>query len=235
MSARRPWPVIVATDGRPIRDHEGMGRDWVTWHEGYKQPGRGLARRLEAVRRCIRGALDVAPPGRIQVVSLCAGDGRDLFGAAAGHDRRADIDATLVETDPVLAGRARTTAAAVEVRAEVVEGDAGTTSTVAHVVPADVLLLCGIFGNVTDDDVQTTIRAAPSLARPGATVLWTRGRTAPDLTPTIRRWFDEIGGTALTFDTGGPAGFAVGAERLDGPPAPFRPDQRLFRFVERSC
>jgi hypothetical protein len=32
----------------------------------------------------------------------------------------------------------------------------------AAALPADVLLLCGIFGNVSDDDIGRTVRALPS-------------------------------------------------------------------------
>ena len=42
----------------------------------------------------------------------------------------------------------------------------------ADVLPADVLL-CGIFGNVSDRDIRRTVRAAPALCRAGATVIWT--------------------------------------------------------------
>jgi len=37
---------------------------------------------------------------------------------------------------------------------EVMQGDAGTTTACAGAVPVDVLLLCGIFGNVEVDDVE---------------------------------------------------------------------------------
>jgi hypothetical protein len=50
------------------------------------------------------------------------------------------------------------------------------------VLPADVLLLCGIFGNVSDGDIRRTVQAVPALCRAGATVIWARprpcGRTA---------------------------------------------------------
>lgn len=41
----------------------------------------------------------------------------------------------------------------------------------ADAVPADLVLLCGIFGNIPDADVQATVRAAPQLCAPGAEVV----------------------------------------------------------------
>jgi hypothetical protein len=70
--------------------------EWVEWHERYK-PGSPLARRLEVVQGLIRSALDASPPGPIRLVSMCAGDGRDILGVLPGHPRQADVHARLVE------------------------------------------------------------------------------------------------------------------------------------------
>src|SRR6478735_5757427 len=73
--------------------------DWVAWHEAYGRPDSSMARRLEIVQQRIREALDAAPPGRIRVVSMCAGQGRDILDVLRDHPRRADVDARLVELD----------------------------------------------------------------------------------------------------------------------------------------
>ena len=114
---------------------------------------------------------------------------------------------------------------------EVVEADAGTTDAYAGAVPADLVLLCGIFGNVSDADIEATVWAAPSLCADRATVIWTRHRRPPDLTPTIRRWFVEAGFEDLGFDG---ESFGVGAARLTRPPDPFEPGRRLFTFATGS-
>jgi hypothetical protein len=56
-----------------------------------------------------------------------------------------------------------------------------------------IVMGCGIFGNITDSDTQATVAALPSLRATGALVLWTRHLLAPDLTPAIRSWFKEAG------------------------------------------
>jgi hypothetical protein len=75
-------------------------RDWFTWHDDYDHPGTALARRLAAVQEQIRAALNTAKPGPLRAISLCAGQGRDLIGALAGHPRQGDVRARLVELDP---------------------------------------------------------------------------------------------------------------------------------------
>lgn len=59
------------------------GRDWYAWHQYYDDPDTSLAQCLAAVQGQIRAALDAAPPGPLHVISLCAGQGRDLIGVLA--------------------------------------------------------------------------------------------------------------------------------------------------------
>ena len=101
--------------------------EWVEWHKGYAA-GSPLSKRLEVVQRLIRGALDSAPSGPIRVISLCAGDGRDLLGVIPTHPRGADVRARLVELDPQLAERARSRAAELSQGIAVVTGDASLTN-----------------------------------------------------------------------------------------------------------
>jgi hypothetical protein len=207
--------------------------EWVEWHRGYDD-GHVLGRRLGVVQDLIRSALDSRPPGPIRIISMCAGDGRDLLEVLPAHPRRADVHARLVELDPELAARARARAAAVSPRVEVVNADASTTTAYARAVPADIVLVCGVFGNITDDDIRTTIDQLPSLCAPGAVVIWTRGTFAPDLTPAIRTWFHAGGYSELSFVAISETTFGVGANLLTSPPRGFERDVRLFTFLPRD-
>lgn len=206
-----------------------MGRDWQEWHEAYADPSHPHVARLAAVTNLLIDALDGAPPGPLRLASLCAGEGRDVVGALARHPRRDDVTVRLVELDAVLAERARAALERAGIPGEVVTGDAGDAAVVADVVPVDVLLLCGIFGNIADADVQRTVEAVPRLCRSGATVIWTRHRRQPDLTPAIRRWFADVGAEEVAFASGGPEGWSVGVARTSRT-APFQPAP-LFRFT----
>ena len=112
-----------------------------------------------------------------------------------------------------------------------VEGDASTTSAFSSHLPAHVALFCGIFGNVSDDDVRETVMTLPSLLAPKATVIWTRHTQPPDLTPSIRHWFTEAGFLEEGFDTQEGRSFAVGTHVLTRAPDPFVAGRRMFRFV----
>jgi hypothetical protein len=229
---------------------------WVRWHAAYEDPSSNLSLRLRAVQSMVRAALDEsaararaeaeagagvtatdvpadARPGPIRLVSLCAGQGRDVIDVVATHPEGASVSALLVELHPALVAFARARAAELGVadRVRIVEGDASRASLSAGAVPADVVLVCGIFGNISAADITRTIEALPGFCAPGGHVVWTRHRLPPDHTPAIRADFAAAGFTELGFETLGGAIQGVGHHRLDGPTVPFDPGQRLFRFV----
>jgi len=173
--------------------------DWSRWHDAYARPGSGLGDRLAAVRALIDRRLDATAPDPVRVVSACAGDGRDLLGVLAGRADAGRVTALLVERDAGLAARAREAAKELPARVDVQQADAAQSDVYTGAVPADLVLLCGIFGNVSDDDVRATVEAAPQLCAPGAEVIWTRHRHDPDLTPSIRGWFTAAGFEEVAF------------------------------------
>ncbi|MGW7681522.1 SAM-dependent methyltransferase [Kribbella sp. NPDC054772] len=203
--------------------------DWRAWHQAYEDPESALSRRLEAVQEQIRMALDRAPAGPVPVVSLCAGQGRDLLDVLSAHPRGAEVRARLVELDPDLAASARERAAGLEY-VDVVTGDASLTDHYDGLVPAELVLLCGIFGNINADDIRRTIDSAPQFCRTGATVIWTRHRGEPDLVPTICEWF-EARGFEQVWLSDADTGFGVGVHRFTGVPQPLVKGQSLFSFV----
>nr|WP_230416794.1 class I SAM-dependent methyltransferase [Micromonospora tarapacensis] len=192
-----------------------------------------MSRRLVEVRRRIGATLDQAPPGPLRAVSLCAGQGRDLIPVLAGHPRGGDVTARLVELDPrnVELARAAVSEAGLT-GVEVVLGDAARTDAYAGLVPADLVLACGIFGNISDAHIQATVRRCASLCANGGTVFWTRHRQAPDLVPTICGWLAEEGFEPVAVSS--PAeGVGVGVHRFLGTPRPLPAGVTMFEFTAR--
>ncbi|WP_203817963.1 class I SAM-dependent methyltransferase [Paractinoplanes ferrugineus] len=204
--------------------------DWVRWHEDYETPGSSLARRLVVVQRFLDRVLDTGEPRSL--LALCAGDGRDVLPVLAARPAGRQMRAVLVEFDPSLSGRARTAAAALGLPGvEVRTADAGRPASFADAVPVDVLLACGVFGNVSDGDMRRTVAALPSFLTPGGVVIWTRGRGTGDgdLSEKVRASFAAGGFAELAFEAPADAGFRVGMARLTEPAAAPAPD-RLFTF-----
>lgn len=206
--------------------------DWFGWHDAYADPASWLPRRLARVQRAVRDALDAAPDGDVRVLSMCAGQGRDLLEPLAAHPRRSDVRAVLVEQDPRNVAAARAAAAAAGLAGVVVRhGDASLASAYADVAPAHLALVCGVLGNMSDEDVRRTVGALPMLVAQGGRVVWTRHRRDPDLTPAVREWFAAAGFEELAFETEPGYPYAVGAHALTGPSRSLDPALRMFRFV----
>ena len=214
---------------------------WVRWHAAYDDPSSSLSMRLRAVQSMVRAALDEIParagaaadPAPIRMVSLCAGQGRDVIDVVATHPRGPEVSALLVELHPALVAFARERAASLGLAdgIRVVEGDASQCHLYAGEVPADIVLVCGVFGNISPADITRTISAMRGFCGPGGHVVWTRHRRPPDRTPTVRADFAAAGFTELDYVAPEGTVLAVGHHRLDGAAAPFDPGQRLFEFV----
>lgn len=206
--------------------------DWTAWHAPYQDPSSELSRRLALVQRCIRTWASDQAPGPLRVLSLCAGQGHDLVGALRDHPRRSDVHGLLVEKEESNVARARAALSESGLSSlHPVVGDAGSTTAFATGVPAGLVLVCGVFGNIDDADVSRTIEHLPTLCSAGATVIWTRHRREPDLTPAIRGWFAGAGFEERGFFSPGREQFSVGVHRLSGQPEAFRPAVRLFAFT----
>ena len=206
----------------------------MAWHRRYEREP-GLVRRLETVRELIRRELAARPAGPIRAISLCAGDGRDLLEVLASHPRGPDVTARLVDADPTLvaAGReriARSGFGGVEFQL----ADARAPDAVEGAVPADLVVACGIFGNIADDDLHHFVDRLPELCAPGAAVVWTRGRFEPDLTPTIRGWFRAAGFDEIAFVAIPNSTMSAGAHRFTGSPRNLDLRGRLFTFLPEA-
>jgi len=202
--------------------------DWIAWHRQYDEAGSSLSRRLAVVRSRLERILNER---RVTtVLSLCAGDGRDLIPILAG--REAAPMATLVEAHPDLAAAAALAASEAGLSDQVCVrvADAGVTASFSDVLPVDLLMLCGIFGNISETDIRVTISAVGAITAPDATVVWTRGCSDPDLRPAIRGWLAAAGFDDVGFEAE-PDGFGVGvARRTPNAAAGDLPD-RLFTFL----
>jgi len=149
-------------------------KDWRAWHEAYAQPGSDLSRRLRLLQGELSSWLDERPGEPLTVVSVCAGQGHDLLGVLAARDDANRVRASLLEYDDGNVARAQSAARQAGLRqVEIVQADAGELSTYDGLVPADLVLLAGVFGNISDADVRRTweytdSRACPSRFRPVA-------------------------------------------------------------------
>lgn len=209
--------------------------DWLDWHAPYADPTSPLSRRLAIVQQQLRQALPAVLERPLMVVSICAGQGHDLLGVLAEYPHADNVHARLVELDERNVQTARAHVAALALKhVEVIQGDAASLSAYEGAVPADIVLACGVFGNISDADIYRAIDALPQLCAHDATVIWTRSRRPPDATPDIRHYLTGHAFAEGAFIAPGDVQFSVGVNYFTGTPAPLQPDQHMFTFIPRE-
>ena len=203
--------------------------DWDAWHDEYDSPGTRLAKRLVVVQEQLTLALDSAPPGPIELLSMCAGQGRDVIGVLPSHPRRADVTALLVELHPRNVAKAKQSATDAGLdNVEIREGDAGATDNYADLAPAQIVLACGIFGNVLPETAERAIGSFRSLCKPGADLLWTGGRSG--LFELVNTCLAKNGFEQRFVSNPNETQFGVGRHTYGGEPQPLERGGSMFTF-----
>ena len=207
------------------------GRDWQAWHADYDDPNSPLSQRLAVVRARLTDALDEAPAGPLRLISMVAGQGREVIPALARHSRQRDVAARLVELDPNNAEAARKAALDAGLDGvDVVTGDAALLYNYDGYLPAHIVLICGLFGNISDEDIRRTVAHASALTQRGGVVIWTRHRRDPTMLTTISGWFQEAG-FAGVWESSPDLPFGVAVHRSSREPMPAPMGAKLFTFV----
>jgi hypothetical protein len=151
-------------------------RSWAGWPaEAYMRER--FQQRLLAVQQHLRTNLDEAPAGPIKLISLCAGDGRDVISVLRTHERRRDVSAWLVELDrqSVAAGIRDSSIAGLQDAVHFVNADATDFVTYMGMAPVDIVLACGVWGHVPMHQRESLVGALAALCKPRGAVTWTRG------------------------------------------------------------
>ena len=207
--------------------------DWLRWHHGYDVSA-PMRERLRRVRGHVAECLDAAPRGPVHVSSVCAGDGRDLLPVLSRHPRRSDVQATLVELHPGLAARGSLgiEARGLAANARMLAADATDVDFWRSVPPARILLLCGVLGNVRDEDLPRLFSNITGLCSPGARVIWTRGLETLRRS-TLKKILEGFESARLVPEvvrSDDATRHVIGRHRLVGQPAPLPVEGPLFVF-----
>lgn len=209
--------------------------DWVRWHENY-EASPALKARLLVVREHLSRCLDSQPPGVIRVLSICAGDARDLIGLLATHPRKMDVKAYLVENNAELVenGRKDIVKAGFEEQLKFVIADATISSTYLGLTPVDVVLMAGVFGNLCSEEVVRLIGNLGLLCKCGGHVVWTRHRrlhNGLDQIALIRQLFSKSNFEEVLIEDTSDDQFTIGSHRYKGAGQVLRGGVKLFEFT----
>jgi hypothetical protein len=210
--------------------------DWVQFLNGY-DAWPPLQSRLQIVREQLTDALSGCSPGSIRLISLCAGDGRDVIGTMPDHPRRDDTTATLIENNAELVARGQAAIAHLGLSAHIrfVCADATLSDTYVTIVPAEVVVLAGVLGNVQPAAEPQLIDGLRGLCSPGGSVIWTRGVGNADgqqAAERIRRYLAAAGFRERVLTNTKPHSFVVGTHVFEGTPRLLTAATKLFEFTD---
>lgn len=210
-----------------------MTKDWFAWHDNYRTRPR-MRQRLQIVREYLVTCLNACPPGKIQVISVCAGDSRDLTGTLYDHPRTADVQARLVELDERLVecGRTAAESAGLGEQLQFIQGDATISSVYEGAVPADIVLLCGVIGNIPEEELPRLMESLAYFCKPEAFVIWTRDLfdDGENRLALVRELLQKSGFEEVNFRMTLTGNMGVGTHRYLGQTLPLPKDKQLFVF-----
>jgi hypothetical protein len=210
-----------------------MTKDWFAWHDNYRTRPR-MRQRLQIVREYLANCLNACPSGKIQVISVCAGDSRDLTGTLYDHPRTADVQARLVEIDERLVecGRTAAEAAGLGEQLEFIQGDATISSVYEGAVPAAIVLLCGVIGNIPEEELPGLMETLTYLCKPEAFLIWTRDlfEDGENRLASVRAMLQNSRFEEVNFRMTLTGNMGVGTHRYLGQTLPLPKDKQLFVF-----
>jgi hypothetical protein len=206
--------------------------NWSTWHNEYENEDSELNARKRAVQAHVSALAAECPPGPVTIVSICGGQGREVIGALAKHARRADVRGRIVELDEENAAFARASAKQAGLsNLEVLTGDASLAASYDGLPPADVVVISGVFGHLSNVDRVNLISFVRQIVRNGANVVYTFFRWDEDQVQKLRGYFHEQLFEETSFETlGGKFKFIIGRARYSASPLPFAPGAKIFQF-----
>ncbi|MDN4522605.1 SAM-dependent methyltransferase [Mycolicibacterium austroafricanum] len=204
---------------------------WYQWHSRYDDLESDDTDRLEVVQEVLASVLDTAPSGALAAVSVCAGQARDLLPVLIHHPRGHDVSARLVELDPLNASFLHGAIGSTGLTGiDLVVGDGGEINSYHGALPADLVLLAGVFAHIDMLDVHRTIASLPAFCRPGGVVVWSSYGPGMINADAVLAQFESGAFQRHRVIHGTRADFLVAAHRYTGPRGEFPSGQRLFSF-----
>jgi SAM-dependent methyltransferase len=209
-------------------------KDWQKWHEHYNITESPLSQRLSLVQSAIRQCLPENPVPNYTILDICAGNGRDLLDVLDTYEYKNSLRGCLIELDPRLAEEMQEHAQAANMprSLKIIQGDASQTYAYSDSIPADLILVCGVFGNISDIDVVKTIQNLPKLCKEGTRVIWTRHRRAPDRTNIIRALFRENGFSEVVFTSTNDSAYGIGVHTFNSSAPSIGENATMFNFIK---
>jgi hypothetical protein len=147
------------------------------------------------------------------------------------------VTAWLVELDrhSVAAGIRESALASLEDKVQFVNDDATDYATYQNIAPAEIVLVCGVWGHVPADERMSLIKGIEALCKPGGMSIWTRGvADGRDRLHEIESLFARPLWECVRTTATGDKQWAVSTHRYCGQRVELPQAGRIFNFQRRA-
>jgi hypothetical protein len=167
---------VTSVQWKPIRwMRRALFGPWDDWSE-HAYRSRTYSLRLAEVQGHLGECFAAYSTRPIRLLSVCAGDGRDVMGAMISHNVQGQVVAWLVEQNlrSVNRGTTQSRRLGLQDTVKFLHADATLYDTYRNIAPSDIVLLSGVWGHVPASDRPRLVQALASFCKPGGMVIWTR-------------------------------------------------------------
>ena len=181
-----------------------------SWHDNYEDETSTPYKRTLIVKKLIADYL--INKNNITILSICAGQGRDVLTSL-----NADTCAYLIDVDKECVDYAQSYVNKNDLyNVFVIEADASLISTYIdnNIPKADLILICGVFGHLSLEDINITAQSLKQLIKPNGSVIWTRHKFDNDITKEVRDLFELAGYQEEAFISPKEEPFSIGMYKL---------------------
>jgi hypothetical protein len=198
------------------------------WHDNYEDKTSTPYKRTLIVKKLIVDYL--INKNNITILSICAGQGRDVLTSL-----NADTYAYLIDIDKKCIDYAQSYVNNNNIHnVSIIKADASLISTYVdnNIPKADLILICGVFGHLSLEDISITAQSLKQLIKTGGSVIWTRHKFDNDITKEVREAFELAGYKEETFISPKEEPFSIGMHKLIENAIEPIYDLKMFDYIE---
>lgn len=199
-----------------------------SWHDNYEDKKSSPYKRTLMVKKLIVDYL--INKNNITILSICAGQGRDILTSL-----NEDTSAYLIDVDKECVDYAQSYVNKNDLNnVFVIEADASLISTYIdnNVPKADLILICGVFGHLSLEDINLTAQSLKQLIKPDGSVIWSRNKFDKDITEEVRDSFKLAGYEEEAFISPEKELFSIGMHKLIEDTIEPIYDLKMFDYIE---
>ena len=145
---------------------------WNDWHSIYDDKESAPYKRSIITQELVNNYLNIHKKNII-ILSICSGQARDILPAIAGREDKDRITTYLLDIDKDCLEYAQEYARIHDIpNVHTINKDASLKESYDDIPKADLIVICGLFGHLSLEDITTTVSFLAYISDNDAHVIW---------------------------------------------------------------